>query len=78
MEGIINSIKIFSVTKMFKMEIIYCVICGKYRKLKSPKISYNFENSLVLSTFPVNVAMKIDKHLKLIIIHRCNKNSWFN
>ena len=32
------------------MEKIYCVICGKYRKFKSPKISYIFEKkALVLS-----------------------------
>ena len=29
-------------------EKIYCVICGKYRKFKNPKISYIFEKSLVL------------------------------
>ena len=26
-----------------------CVICGKYRKLKNPKISYIFEETLVFS-----------------------------
>ena len=27
----------------------YCVICDKYRKFKNPKISYLFQNTLVLS-----------------------------
>ena len=31
------------------MKIIYCVIFGKYRKFKNPKISYIFQNALVLS-----------------------------
>ena len=30
-------------------EKIYCVICGKYRKFKKPRISYIFEKTLVLS-----------------------------
>ena len=34
------------------MKKIYCVICGKYRKFKSPKISYIFgKKTLVLSNF---------------------------
>ena len=28
------------------MRKIYCVICGKYRKFKNPKISYIFEKSI--------------------------------
>ena len=28
---------------------LYCVICGKYRKFKNPKISYILEKTLVLS-----------------------------
>ena len=28
---------------------LYCVICGKYRKLEKPKISYLLEKTLVLS-----------------------------
>ena len=31
------------------MKNIYCVICGKYRKFKKPKISYIFEKTVVLS-----------------------------
>ena len=34
---------------MFKMKKIYCVILGKYRKLKNAKVSYMFEKTLVLS-----------------------------
>ena len=28
---------------------LYCVICGKYRKIKKPKISYISEKTLFLS-----------------------------
>ena len=31
------------------MKILYCVICGKYRKFEKPKISYLVEKALVLS-----------------------------
>ena len=31
------------------MKKLYCVICGKYRKLKNSKISYIFEITLLLS-----------------------------
>ena len=31
------------------MKKIYCVICGKYRKFKNPKISYIFWERLVFS-----------------------------
>ena len=31
------------------MKQICCVICGKYRKFRKPKISYIFEKTLVLS-----------------------------
>ena len=31
------------------MKIFYCVICGKYRKLKKPKVSYIFKITSVLS-----------------------------
>ena len=34
---------------MTKMKKIYCVIYGKYRKFKNPKVSYIFEKTLVLS-----------------------------
>ena len=35
---------------MIKMKKTYCVICGKYKKLKNPKISYIFEKTL---PFPI-------------------------
>ena len=31
------------------MKIIYCVICGKYRKFEKPKIPYLFKKTLVPS-----------------------------
>ena len=31
------------------MKKLYCIICGKYRKFKNPKISCIFEKKLVLS-----------------------------
>ena len=33
-----NNTKIFSITKKVKMKVFYCVICGKYRKLKHLKV----------------------------------------
>ena len=42
--------KIFSINyKKFKMKKFYCVICGKYKKIKNLKISYILEKTLVLS-----------------------------
>ena len=32
------------------MKKLYCVICGKYRKFKNPKISRIFEKTLVFSS----------------------------
>ena len=31
------------------MKKIHCLICGKYRKFKKPKISYIFQKTLTLS-----------------------------
>ena len=31
------------------MKELFCVICGKYRKIKNPQISYPFEKTLVFS-----------------------------
>ena len=31
------------------MKKIYCIVCGKYRKFKNPKISYKFKKTLFLS-----------------------------
>ena len=40
-------------TKNVNMKKIYCVICGKYRKSKNPKISNIFESGKI----------KMKKHL---------------
>ena len=32
-----------------KLKKLYCIICGKYRKIEKPKISYTLEKTLVLS-----------------------------
>ena len=32
------------------MKTIYCIICGKCRKFRNPKISYTFDKVLVPST----------------------------
>ena len=41
------------------------VICGKYRKFKTPKTSYNFwKNNSPLYYLAVIVAIKMKKHLK--------------
>ena len=37
----------------------YCVICSKYRKFESPKISDLLEKTLVLSLYAVSVKIKI-------------------
>ena len=29
------------------MKKMYCVICGKYRKFKNPKVSYSFEKKKI-------------------------------
>ena len=31
------------------MKKLYCIICGKYKKIEKPKISYLLEKTLVLS-----------------------------
>ena len=31
------------------MKKIYCIICGKYRKFKNPKISYIFQKKVAVS-----------------------------
>ena len=46
------------------MKKLYCAICGKYRKLEKPKISYILEKTLVLVLFVVSVTMKMKKYLK--------------
>ena len=45
-----NNIKIFSIdSKQVKMIKIYCIICGKYRKFKNPRILYILLKKLGLS-----------------------------
>ena len=49
---------------------MYCVICGKYREFKEPKISHLLEKkTLVLSLFAVSEGIKMKKYLK-------KKNQW--
>ena len=42
-----NNTKIMSVTRKVKMKKIHCVICGKYRKFKNPKISYILKKAII-------------------------------
>ena len=49
------------------MKKLYCVICGKYKKFKNPKISYIFEKALV------SAKKKVKKYLFLIICSKCKK-----
>ena len=46
------------------MKTLYCVICGKYRKLKNPKISYIFEKTLFLSIVCSKCEIEMKKYLK--------------
>ena len=46
------------------MKKLYCVICGKYRKFKNPKISYIFEKALVLTIFYIKCKNEDGKTLK--------------
>ena len=46
------------------MKQIYCVICGKYRKFRKPKISYILEKTLVLSIICGKGKMRMKKYLK--------------
>ena len=46
------------------MKKLYCVICGKYRKFKNPKIPYILEKTLIFVLFAVSVKMKMKKYLK--------------
>ena len=52
-------------TKKATMKEIYCLISGKYRKFKNPKISYIFEQKTVIRKkfllFAVSVRMKMKK-----------------
>ena len=46
------------------MKKLYCVICGKYRKFKKPKISYFLEKMLVLSIICSKCKNKDEKKFK--------------
>ena len=46
------------------MKKIYCVICGKYRKIEKPKISYLLEKKLVLSIICSKCKNKDEKLFK--------------
>ena len=52
-----NNTKISSITT--KMKKLCCIICGKYRKLEKPIISYLLEKTLVLLLFTVSTKMKV-------------------
>ena len=45
------------------MKKIYCVVCGKHKKFKNPKISYILGKTLAL-LFAVIVAVKMKRYLK--------------
>ena len=62
MKKMLNNTKIFSITKKLKKSC--CVICGKYRKFKNPKISYIFEKTLVLFIICSNCKNEDEKYLK--------------
>ena len=55
-------IKIISVAE--KMKKLYCVTCGKYRKIEKPKILYLLEKTLVLSII-CNKSKKEDEKLEM-------------
>ena len=45
-----NNTEIFSIdSQTVKMKKICCVVCGKYKKFKSPKLSHVFGKKLVFS-----------------------------
>ena len=46
------------------MKKIYCIICGEYRKCEKPKISYIFEEILVLSIICSNCENEDEKIFK--------------
>ena len=46
------------------MKNIYFIVCGKYKKIKTPKISYSLEEELVLSIIYIKCGSKEEKILK--------------
>ena len=45
-------------------KIIYCVVCGKYKIFQNPKISYIFEERIVLSIIYSKCGSKDEKIFK--------------
>ena len=43
-----NNSKLFSITNKVKMNKIYFIICGKYKKFKNPKLSYIFKKLSII------------------------------
>ena len=46
------------------MKTLYCVICGKYKKLEKPKMSYIIEKTLVLSIICTKCKNEDEKKFK--------------
>ena len=46
------------------MKKLYCIICGKYKKFKNPKIAYIFEKTLVFSIILIKCDTKDEKVFK--------------
>ena len=51
-------------SKNVKLKKIYCTKCKKYRKLKNPKLSYIFDEMLVLSITCGKCGSNYKKYLK--------------
>ena len=58
------NIKTFSITKKVNMKKLYCVICGKYKKFRNPKISYVFVKHQYFLLFAGSARIKMKKYLK--------------
>ena len=61
----------FSITVKVKSKKIYCIILGKYKKLKNLKILNIFEKTSVFLLFAVSVTTKIKKYLRKNNLLRC-------
>ena len=74
--------KIFSITKTVKTKKIYCVICGKYRKFRNPKISYIFVKILLLPVISSKCEnedekiFKLKESIEILTILGLVKNIW--
>ena len=58
------------------MKKLYCVICGKYRKIEKSKISYILEKTFVLSI--ICSTCKNENKKKIRKEEESIENSWFN